>query len=72
MMPSESPANRDVLTVEDVACYLKVTERHIYKLLSKRRLPAFKVGGVWRFRKADLEDWMSSGVKSMSVRGGKK
>jgi excisionase family DNA binding protein len=48
----------DILTVEEVARYLKVTERHVYKLLSDRKIPAFKVGGAWRFRKSEIESWI--------------
>lgn len=48
----------DILTVEEVARYLRVTERHLYKLLSTREIPAFKVGGAWRFRKEEVDRWI--------------
>ena len=48
----------DILTVEEVARYLRVTERHLYKLLSNREIPAFKVGGAWRFRKEEVDRWI--------------
>lgn len=44
--------------VEEVARYLRVTERHIYKLLSNRKIPAFKVGGAWYFRKEEVDRWI--------------
>ena len=47
----------EILTVEEVASYLKVTERSIYSLLSRSEIPAFKVGGAWRFRRDEIEDW---------------
>jgi excisionase family DNA binding protein len=47
----------EILTVEEVATYLKVTERSIYSLLSRREIPAFKVGGTWRFRRDEIEAW---------------
>ena len=56
----------DILTVEEVARYLKVTERHVYKLLSDRRIPAFKVGGAWRFKREQLEKWIEEGVNEQS------
>ena len=37
----------DVMTVREVAEYLKVKERTIYRLLSLGDIPAFKVGGSW-------------------------
>jgi len=45
----------DIMTVEEVASYLKVTERSIYTLLSRQEIPAFKVGGTWRFRRDEIE-----------------
>ncbi len=56
----------DILTVEEVARYLKVTERHVYKLLSDRKIPAFKVGGAWRFKREQLEQWIEEGVNEQS------
>ncbi|WP_375612860.1 MULTISPECIES: helix-turn-helix domain-containing protein [unclassified Bartonella] len=56
----------DILTVEEVARYLKVTERHVYKLLSDRKIPAFKVGGAWRFKREQLEKWIEEGVNEQS------
>ncbi len=48
-----------ILTIREVADYLKVTERTLYRLVQERRLPAFKVGNSWRFRRDDLERWIS-------------
>lgn len=48
----------EVLTLPEVAPYLKVTERTIYWLAAVRGIPAFKVGGVWRFRTADIDAWV--------------
>ncbi len=38
----------DILTIKDVAGYLKVNERTIYRLANKRDIPAFKVGNMWQ------------------------
>ena len=53
LMPEE------ILTIREVAEFLKVTERTIYRLVADSQIPAFKVGGSWRFRKAELIHWMS-------------
>jgi len=50
--------SEDILTIRDVAEYLKVTEKTVYGLAQKRKIPGFKVGGQWRFRRADLESWI--------------
>lgn len=53
-------ANMDdtILTIKEVAAYLKVNERTVYRLAASRDIPAFKVGGSWRFRKETLEQWI--------------
>jgi excisionase family DNA binding protein len=65
-MPS-SPADNAIMTIEEVADYLKVTERTIYRLAGAKQIPAFKVGGSWRFSKVDIDEWIkrqsSTGVK---------
>jgi excisionase family DNA binding protein len=49
----------DILMIKDVAGYLKVTERTIYRLAAAKKIPAFKVGGSWRFSKTDIDRWIS-------------
>jgi excisionase family DNA binding protein len=47
-----------ILTIKEVAEYLKVTERTVYRLAAAKMIPAFKVGGVWRFRTVDIDGWI--------------
>lgn len=56
-MPSSSAENA-IMTIGEVADYLKVTERTIYRLAGAKQIPAFKVGGSWRFSKADIDAWI--------------
>ena len=49
----------DILTIREVADYLKVTERTLYRLVQDGKLPAFKVGNSWRLRREDSERWIS-------------
>lgn len=46
------------MTIGEVAGYLKVTERTIYRLAAAKKIPAFKVGGSWRFSRADIDGWI--------------
>jgi excisionase family DNA binding protein len=46
------------LTTEDVLGYLKVTPRTIYRLIRIGELPAVRIGRQWRFRRADLDEWL--------------
>ncbi|HAE8194416.1 MULTISPECIES: helix-turn-helix domain-containing protein [Enterobacteriaceae] len=50
----------EVLTIKEVADYLKVNERTIYRLAARGDLPGFRVGNAWRFRRGDLNVWVSS------------
>ncbi len=58
----------DILTIREVADYLKVTERTLYRLVKDGELPAFKVGNSWRFRREDISAWI--GTQTTSRRGG--
>jgi len=47
----------DVLTVQEVADFLKVHRSTIYRLLRKGELPAFKLASDWRFLRSEVELW---------------
>jgi len=50
------------LSVEEVARWLGVTSRTIYRLVQHGQLPGFKVGGQWRFSQQMLESWVADQV----------
>ncbi|MBF4343327.1 DNA-binding protein, partial [Vibrio anguillarum] len=52
--------NDQILTLKEVAAYLKLAEKTAYRLASEGKLPGFKVGGSWRFKMEDLETWINS------------
>ncbi len=54
------------MTVREVAEYLNVDQKVIYRLLSTGVLPGFKVAGTWRFKRADIESWIEE-RKQLSV-----
>ena len=47
-----------MLTLKEVAAYLKLAEKTAYRLASEGKLPGFKVGGSWRFKREELELWI--------------
>jgi len=47
-----------LMTVEEVAGYLRVTEKTIYRLLRRGKIPATKVGHQWRFNKTLVDKWL--------------
>lgn len=55
---SSNPADNAIMTIGEVANYLKVTERTIYRLAGAKQIPAFKVGGSWRFSRVDIDRWI--------------
>ena len=55
---SEALMQEILLTAEQVARYLKVDKFTIYRLLTQKKIPAFKVGNQWRFKKSILEEWL--------------
>ena len=48
----------EVLTIEEMAVYLKISKSTLYQLAQKGRIPASKVGKHWRFHKATIEEWL--------------
>jgi excisionase family DNA binding protein len=48
----------EILTIREIAEYLKVTERTIYRLAAAKQMPAFKIGGSWRFSRQDIDGWI--------------
>lgn len=56
-MPTQ-PIGTEILTIRELSAYLKVTERTIYRLSAARKIPSFKVGGAWRYSKADIDLWI--------------
>jgi excisionase family DNA binding protein len=55
---ASSPGDHEILTIKEVADYLKVTERTIYRLAAGKQIPAFKVGGSWRFARVEIDSWI--------------
>jgi PTS system nitrogen regulatory IIA component len=48
-----------ILTIEEVARYLRVSERSVYDWAQKGEIPAGKIGTAWRFKKAEIEQWVN-------------
>lgn len=65
----------EILTLPEVATLLKVADKTVYTMAQRGRLPAFKVGGQWRFKRVDLDQWIEEGkrgARSQSARPRKK
>jgi len=51
----------DFLTAEELANYLKVDIMTIYRLSKEGRIPAAKIGHLWRFKKTEIDEWFKNG-----------
>lgn len=54
----------DILTIEEVAAYLRLTPQTIYKWAQEKRIPAAKLGKEWRFRKSIVDRWLDDQILS--------
>ena len=53
-----------ILTIEEVANYLRVSERTVYDWAQKGEIPSGKIGTVWRFKKSEIERWVNERLTS--------
>ena len=57
-------ANPAIMTVKDVAEYLRMSEAKVYRLVKEGALPVVRIGKTWRFRKDLLDEWLKEGSRS--------
>ena len=57
----QAPGN-DILTLEEVASYLRLTPQTIYKWAQEKRIPGAKLGKEWRFRKSIIDRWLDDQI----------
>ena len=58
----------ETLTPNEVAKILKLHPFTVTRLAREKKIPGFKVGGVWRFWKNEFERWFQSKAKRKTVR----
>lgn len=47
-----------LMTLQDVAEYLQIKERTIYSWVQNGKIPGFKLGNTWRFKREDIDLWI--------------
>lgn len=63
---------REVMNIRQASQYLGVSPDTLYKYVSEERIPAFKLGNRWKFKKSLLDSWMESqSLNSITARSGK-
>jgi excisionase family DNA binding protein len=60
--------NEFIMTVRDVAKFLRLSEAKVYRLVKDGCIPSFRLGGSWRFRKDLLEEWTRSKTQPLPER----
>ncbi len=53
----------DIMTIREVAEYLRLTEKTAYRFALEGKIPGFKVGAAWRFRREDIVNWTKEASK---------
>ncbi len=56
-MPDE-----EIMTLEEVAAYLKVKPQTIYTWAQEKRIPAAKLGKEWRFKRSIIDAWFNQHI----------
>lgn len=48
----------EIMTVKELAEYLKIAEKTAYRFVAEGKIPGFKVGSAWRFRQKEIDEWI--------------
>ncbi|OGW48496.1 MAG: hypothetical protein A2Z50_00875 [Nitrospirae bacterium RBG_19FT_COMBO_42_15] len=59
---------KEIMTAKQVAEYLQMDERTVYKLARGRVVPSMKVMGQWRFKKGLIDEWIEKGCRKNNSR----
>ena len=55
-----------IMTIAEIAVFLKITEKTTYRLVSEGKIPGFKVGGSWRFNRTEILTWARAKDKKLT------
>lgn len=58
----------EIMTLEELADYLRVTKKTVYRLLEKHSIPSTRVGHQWRFTKEAIETWLRQNSSGIAAR----
>lgn len=68
---TRTESDGEILTLEEVAAFLKAGKRTVYRFAQNGEIPAFKLGGTWRFRRSELESWIRANSNQRKPDGNK-
>ena len=58
-------------SVEEIAEHLGVSKDTVYAWISKKNMPAHRVGRLWKFQKAEIDNWIKAGGAAEEPEAGK-
>jgi excisionase family DNA binding protein len=64
--------SREVMNIRQASQYLGVSPDTLYKYVNEQKIPAFKLGNRWRFKKSKLDQWMEEKSMEMEPQGKKR
>ena len=64
--------SREVMNIRQASQYLGVSPDTLYKYVGEQRIPAFKLGNRWRFKKSKLDQWMEEKSNQMETKTSNK
>jgi excisionase family DNA binding protein len=64
--------SREVMNIRQASQYLGVSPDTLYKYVNEQKIPAFKLGNRWRFKKSKLDEWMEEKSMAVEPQGKKK
>jgi excisionase family DNA binding protein len=66
------PIPEQVLTLQELAVYIRIAESSIYKLVREGRIPAQKLGKQWRFHRPTIDLWLAGNTTALDSKPKKK
>ena len=60
----------DIMTIDELAAYLKISKSTLYKLVQAGKLPGQKIGKRWRFHRDAIDGWLKSHPEHLSGNNG--
>lgn len=47
----------ETMTMKELAEYLKIAEKTAYRFAAEGKIPGFKIGSAWRFKRSEIDKW---------------
>jgi len=55
------------LSVDEISKYLGVSSDTVYRWIDKQKMPAHKMGRLWKFKRGEVDEWVKAGGAARSI-----